>query len=79
MATHIVDFPSAHLRASKLTAQTVTQTDVPAFRDQLTDGTLAGVGDIDYNANPGAYSGTSFGTHTDPHGKVEIVKISDIT
>jgi hypothetical protein len=43
----------------------------------LTDGTLAGVGDIDYNANPGAYGGTSFGTHTDPHGKVEIVKISD--
>ena len=49
MATHIVDFPSAHLQASKLTAQTVTQTDVPAFRVQLTDGTLAGTGDIDYN------------------------------
>jgi hypothetical protein len=50
MATHIVDFQSAHLQASKLTAQTVTQTDVPAFRVQLTDGTLAGTGDIDYNS-----------------------------
>lgn len=41
---------------------------------------------VNYNISPGAYGGTSrnngtnisFGTHTDPHGKVEIVKISDI-
>ena len=69
MATHIVDFPSAHLQASKLTAQTVTQTDVPAFRVQLTDGTLAGTGDIDYNNvlydNTNSYS-SSTGRFTAP-------------
>jgi hypothetical protein len=69
MATHIVDFPSAHLQASKLTAQTVTQTDVPAFRVQLTDGTLAGTGDIDYNSvlydNTSSYS-SSTGRFTAP-------------
>ena len=69
MATHIVDFPSAHLQASKLTAQTVTQTDAPAFRVQLTDGTLAGVGDIDYNNvlydNTSSYN-TSTGRFTAP-------------
>jgi hypothetical protein len=69
MATHIVDFPSAHLQASKLTAQTVTQTDVPAFSVQLTDGTVSGVGDIDYNNvlydNTNSYN-TSTGRFTAP-------------
>jgi hypothetical protein len=69
MATHIVDFPSAHLQASKLTTQTVTQTDVPAFRVQLTDGTIAGTRDIDYNSvlydNTNSYN-TSTGRFTAP-------------
>jgi hypothetical protein len=50
-------------------SQTVTQTDIPAFRVQLTDGTLAGTGDIDYNSvlydNTSSYS-TSTGRFTAP-------------
>jgi hypothetical protein len=50
-------------------SQTVTQTGVPAFRVQLTDGTIAGTGDIDYNSvlydNTSSYS-TSTGRFTAP-------------
>lgn len=50
-------------------SQTVTQTNVPTFRVQLTDGTIAGTGDIDYNSvlydNTSSYS-SSTGRFTAP-------------
>ena len=70
MATHIVNFPSAHIQSTKLTTSgTVHQTSVPAFSVQLTDGSVSGVGEIDYNRvivdNTSSYS-TTTGRFTAP-------------
>ena len=70
MASHIVNFSDAHIKSSKLTTTgTVHQTSLPAFRVQLTDGTIAGSGNIDYNTvlydNTSSYS-TSTGRFTAP-------------
>lgn len=70
MATRVVNFPDAHLQSTKVTTTgTVHQSGLPAFRVQLTDGTLAGTGDIDYNTvhydNTSSYS-TSTGRFTAP-------------
>ena len=70
MATHIIDFPNTHVKSTKLTTSgTVHQTSLPAFRVQLTDGTISGSGDIDYNSvlydNTNSYS-TSTGRFTAP-------------
>jgi cytoskeletal protein CcmA (bactofilin family) len=55
--------------SSNITTQTVTQTNVPAFRVQLTDGSVAGTGDIDYNSvlydNTSSYD-TATGRFTAP-------------
>jgi hypothetical protein len=61
MATHIVDFPSAHIQSTKLTTTgTVHQSSLPAFRVQLTNGTVSGTGDLDYDSvvydNTSSYS-----------------------
>ena len=70
MATHILDFPDAHIQSTKMTTSgTVHQSSLPAFRVQLTDGTVAGPGDLDYNTvlfdNTSSYS-TSTGRFTAP-------------
>jgi hypothetical protein len=55
--------------SNNITSETVQQTNLPAFRVQLTDGTIAGAGDIDYNTvlydNTSSYNSTN-GRYTAP-------------
>lgn len=70
MSTHIMNFPDAHIQSTRMTASgTVHQSSLPAFRVQLTNGTISGVGDLDYDSvvydNTSSYS-TSTGRFTAP-------------